>query len=419
MANKQCPFCGASLPEEASFCPRCAKSINQRQQQKPPRSVPARLLRALGVCCLTAIAVFAIWFRFSPKTYDGMGEITYTDSDGTYQLVSNVSMDRYSPMAEIFQDAGEGDSYRFPLRLYINHKDTGMDAGGMFFQKVDYSELEIQQPGQSPRPVTASRPLPTDDIPEAARISYIEFSRLSQGPIQLIWVLHMNNSDTIRIRSNLVITPVHTFQYDAGNADLSDSQALQALIDRLARETSRKDTVNITLPPITYEEPVTLHSRAFNLTGTQKENQRTTFTAGILIQASDETSGWISCLTDIDFIGSGGGTAISSSSQLRTQNCHFMNWETALLAYGEAWVNTIDCIFENNTTGLYYNVIGGIHDDTRFTGNTFRNNQTAVILEHVATDIRMDFGDCLFEGNQTDIDNRCNQSVNIQKAIFQ
>ena len=55
----------------------------------------------------------------------------------TYQLLSNVSSDRYYPMTEIHQDAGDQESYRFPLRLYVNHRDTGADAGGMFLQKVE------------------------------------------------------------------------------------------------------------------------------------------------------------------------------------------------------------------------------------------------------------------------------------------
>ncbi len=179
---------------------------------------------------------------------------------------------------------------------------------------MESAELEIRQPGQSPKPVTAAQPFSSDDIPGAALVSSIDFSRLSAGPLELVWVLHMDNSDTIRIRSNLVITPVRTYQYDAGNADLSDSQALQALIDRLAEETGRKDTVNIELPPVTYEEPITLHSRAFNLTGTQSGDQRTTFTAGILVEAPDEADDWISRITGIDFIGSGSGIAVSAST---------------------------------------------------------------------------------------------------------
>lgn len=30
--RRTCPYCGAELPEEASFCPFCARSVNQRQK---------------------------------------------------------------------------------------------------------------------------------------------------------------------------------------------------------------------------------------------------------------------------------------------------------------------------------------------------------------------------------------------------
>ena len=93
------------------------------------------------------------------------------------------------------------------------------------------------------------------------------------------------------------------------------------------------------------------------------------------MEAPDEADDWISRITGIDFIGSGSGIAVSASNRVRTQNCYFSNWKTALLAYGNAWINTMDCVFEDNETGLYYNVTGGLHDDNRFTGNTFRSNR--------------------------------------------
>ena len=34
--RRTCPYCGAELPEEASFCPFCARSVNQRQNVSPP-----------------------------------------------------------------------------------------------------------------------------------------------------------------------------------------------------------------------------------------------------------------------------------------------------------------------------------------------------------------------------------------------
>ena len=41
--RKSCPCCGASVHPLASFCPRCARSVNQRREIKPPWHMPRRL----------------------------------------------------------------------------------------------------------------------------------------------------------------------------------------------------------------------------------------------------------------------------------------------------------------------------------------------------------------------------------------
>ena len=419
MTEKKCPHCGAFLPEEAAFCPRCANVLNRRTLKKPPRHVPARLLRLLGFLCLAAALAAVLWLNLSPKTYEGTGEVTYADSDSSYQLISNVSTDRYYPMAEIPQIAGDQESYRFPLRLYINYRDTGADASGMFLQKVSSCELAIEQPETSRRPVTASQPVPADEFPGVAMVSYIDYSRDSVSPIELVWNLRMANEDTVRIRSTLTVTPTQTYYYNSENADLSDSQALQALIDQLARETRPEDVVKIQLPAVTYTEPLILSGRSFNLTGSRSGGQRTCFTAGIQMRAQKGNQNWISIFDGIDFIGGGSGVGLSTADRVRTENCRFSGWKTAILAYGDTWVNTVGCTFEDNETGLHYNAGGGFGSDTRFTGNTFRGNTTAVLLEKVSADLLMDFSDCLFERNGTDIDNRCDQPVSISQAVFQ
>lgn len=419
MKEKKCPHCGVSLPGEASFCPRCANILNHRILKMPPYPVPARLFRLLGLICLAAVLAVGLWFGFSPKTYEGTGTVTYTTANGSYQLVSNVSTDRYNPMSQIPQIAGDQASYRFPLRLYINYQDTGADASGMFLQKVASCELLIEQPDGSPRPVTASQPVPADEFPGVAMVSYIDYSRDSISPIELVWNLHMENGDTVRIRSSLTVTPTQTYYYDSENADLSDSKALQSFIDQLARETRPEDVVNIQLPAVTYTEPLILSGRSFNLTGSWSGGQRTCFTAGIQMRAQSGNQNWISFFNDIDFTGGGSGVGLSTADRVRTENCRFSGWKTAILAYGDTWVNTIDCTFQDNETGLHYNAGGGFGSDTRFTGNTFRNNTTAVLLERVSTDLMMDFSGCLFESNRTDIDNRCGQPVSISQAVFQ
>ena len=419
MKEKVCPHCGAPLPEEASFCPRCAGSINRRTVLKPPPYIPIPFLRVLILVGIGAAVLTALFIYFSPKKVDGTGYAVYTDADGTYQILSNVSTDRYYPMSLIPQDAGDAESYRFPLRLYINHQDTGADASGIFLQKVETCELLIEQPPDSSGPVTATEPLTALEYPGTALVSYINFNRRSSSPIWLIWSLHMKNGDSISVRSELSVTPIRTYEYSQENADLSTSKSLQELIDRLVKETNRKDIVNITLPAVTYDEPLVLYDRAFNLTGTQSGEKRTAFSSGIQIRAAQEGQDWICCFSGLDFPGDGNGVAISAANRVWTRECCFTDWNTALLAYGNAWINTTDCLFERNRIGLHYNVSGGGGSDPRFTGNTFRENATAVLLEQVAADLRMDFTDCLFEGNDTDIDNRCRQPVDISQAIFQ
>lgn len=90
-----------------------------------------------------------------------------------------------------------------------------------------------------------------------------------------------------------------------------------------------------------------------------------------------------------------------------------------MLAYGDTWVSAQDCRFENNTTGFHFNAVSGTVTYYTYTGNEFLNNGTAVLLESVPGGSTLFFDDSLFDSNGTDRDNRCGQSVDISKAIFQ
>ena len=418
--EKTCPYCGTALPEHAVFCPYCARSINRRIRKKAPRHISFRFLRTILISFLVLAAITGIYLAAAPKTYDGMGELTYTDSDGTYQILTNVSSNPFYPMAEIPQDAGEREQYHFPLRLYINHKDSGTDASGIFLQKVEKAALQAVPPGDAKSQVQVSGPISQkNSFPGTALISYVNFNKECASPTQLIWTLTMENGDTLRLRTNLVITPIHTHHYNSKNADLSDSAALQALIDRLAKESDSKDAINITLPAVTYTEPVVLWGRSFHLIGSEENGKQTTFTAGVQLRPAVPYQGWISQFTGIHFAGDGTGVGLSAANRVWIQNCRFSNWNTAVLNDGDAWVNAFDCIFEGNETGLYINSTSSNSSDTRFTGNTFHHNQTAVVLESIPTRAEMNFDDCVFEDNGIDIDNRCQQAPGISHAVFQ
>lgn len=72
----------------------------------------------------------------------------------------------------------------------------------------------------------------------------------------------------------------------------------------------------------------------------------------------------------------------------------------------------------DNQVGLHFNSTGQSVSDTRFHDNRFESNGTAVLLENVPTDITMDFAGTSFTGNGTDINNRCDQPLDVSQAVF-
>ena len=55
--SKQCKSCGTDLPEDASFCPRCAQSQIERREVKPPRLWRKKALITAGCALVLAAAV--------------------------------------------------------------------------------------------------------------------------------------------------------------------------------------------------------------------------------------------------------------------------------------------------------------------------------------------------------------------------
>lgn len=120
-----------------------------------------------------------------------MGELTYSDSDGSYQLLLNYTSDRYTPLAKLETSAGGEESYRFPCWLYVNSRDTGEDAGDEFLQKVKDVKVSVEQPEGSESPVLCSEPQPYDLNVEAALGSLIDFTRESPASSRILWTITM------------------------------------------------------------------------------------------------------------------------------------------------------------------------------------------------------------------------------------
>ena len=77
------------------------------------------------------------------------------------------------------------------------------------------------------------------------------------------------------------------------------------------------------------------------------------------------------------------------------------------------------CTFTDNETAFHFNSANSSASHSMYNNNTFRNNGTAVLLENVPTDLTLNFENSVFTGNRTDIDNRCDQPLDLSQAIFE
>lgn len=414
---KICPHCGAPLPEGASFCHNCARTVNRRSEVKPPWHMPRRALySALIVVLVLALAVGG-WLYTRPKVYDnGTAEVIYTDQDGTYQILAGFSTDRFEPVYEDIAECEEGKEYRMPSRLYINHQESGANAKEVFMKKAEAVTVEIIQAEDSPIPWRWSEPEARDFAPDAAMISLLDFTAQS-GPMELIWAIHMENGDTIRLHQKVELIPIPTYRYYPEDVPMETVEELQALVDKIGAEVEEEAIVYIHLPPVTYAGGLTIEHRSINLIGSTGETgQRTTFTDTVWLSF---TLGPIVYFNDIDFVGNQDSIGISASSRLHLTGCRLSGWKTGLLGYGYTWVNADECVFEDNLVGFHFNSTGGYVSDRSYLDNVFRNNGTAVLLERVPTDTELIFRGTRFSGNGTDIDNRCNQALDISEAVFE
>ena len=423
--RRTCPYCGAELPEEASFCPYCARTVNERQELSPPalswRRALRRALPILAVLLLLAAAGTGWYLSTRPQVYDdgGTGEVIYTDEDGTYQILLGWRNTPYEPAPVITQTAEQDEEYTFPVCLFIHHKDTGANAGGIFLRKVASVTAEFDTPDDPSGYIAYDPPAYDDYAPDAALTSFTHFLG-RENSAQGTWTITMDNGDVILLHQTLNVDLIETVDIYPEDVPMDTTEDLQVLVDSIGDRVGEYDVVNIHLPAVTYEGTLSITERPVNLYGNTDGEGRTTFTG--TVQVNPGGVNWITYLYDIDFAGSGDGMALTTARRTWTIGCRFTGWQTAILSHGSGYPGGIaytNCFFEGNDMAVHYNTnqvsfFNGVSPD-----NTFLHNGTAILIEGEPTEDILELSGCRFVGNGTDFETPCSQLLDHPHPTYQ
>ena len=232
----------------------------------------------------------------------------------------------------IYQQGVPGKQHRWPSRWYVNDAATGQDAWAEFEPLVEQVAVEVVQDETAEAPLTATVPSHDDYSPDAAMVSYLDFTGGSGEP-QVVWTVQMANGDLIRVRQNLHITPILTHEYHWEDYPMDTLEELQDLMDHIAAQVSPSDKVLLYLPPVTYEGDLELPGRSFELHGSTGGAGRTTLTGSVTMLETGRYN-WISCFYDMDFVGNGSDTGITASQKAWAVGCSFTGYQTGLLTRG-------------------------------------------------------------------------------------
>lgn len=414
-----CKYCGATLPEEATFCPAC----NQSQIEKKSVPVPKPRKKWLPVLCLVLLLVIgasaALLLRPEPPTAqsqtldairankEGVGSATYDvgydhyvvslSSDGSGLANQNISIRSYG-----------GNNAQLSCRLIVSK--NGEDGNQAFLDRLDAVTVEvIDVVGE---PMTVTQPERMEDFPEAALVSMVTTNGACES-CTLQWTCQMADGALVIIRQNLTTEVIERFRYFADEYPMHTDEELDALMAQILEETPENALVQLFLPAVTYEKPHTFPDRCYQILGAIEGEGITTFLDTVTF--SSEKPEYV----DIqNAVLQGGGTGIAVQSNVTTglMFCTLQGWETAVDISGGGSLYMEDCVISDNQVGLRWNSEELYEFRGDYKRNVFENNGIAIQLLQLPGTTGLSFRTCTFAGNGTDIQNDTSCPINLEGA---
>ena len=411
---KKCRNCGADLPEGASFCPHCAQSQIERQEVKPPRLWRKKALIA-ALCALVLVtAALAVFLPHRPKTYEGGASVTYTDQDGTYELLVGTFLNNIEdkqPEEKRTLSLSVDETSYLPAMLGVYRNGTPVDPEA-FLAKVERCTLEAF-PNENGA-LDIAEPRYNEMFSAAVLETDVVFTGAS-GANELVWTLTMKNGDTIRLKHTFEVLPLVHAAFTAEDTPLNTIEDLKALLDRIDGEVPADTVVDIYLPPVTYTGDLHISSRAVNLYGCCDGSGRTVIEGSLTVSTHvpDKV-----VLHDLDFVGNG-GNGLTATASTMIENCSFTGYDIGAAVENGGMIGVEACTFRNNKIGFSYDTLRYSFSKDGFPDCRIEGNDVGIQFVNLPGAMPLDFFGTVFSGNGTDIDNPIQNPIDLSNAIFE
>lgn len=407
--DRRCPYCAKLLHEHASFCPYCAHGLNRRQRLEPPRYMGGQLRRAakiLGLVTLVAAVLLGLVKMVQPKTYTGQGSLTYTDRDGTYELVLGDAGSRYEPTAVYTVHTPLGEEYRRNTNLFINEKNTGSDVTELFIHnKIMSQQVEVVPDEPTDHGVTLEEPFLVNVTGLGIAFqSNIRWTG-SSPDVTIRWTLQMKNGDTLCLEQRQMVEPLELRQYTAEDLPMENLEQLQQSINQLTKELPPDVVVEVCLPPVEYVGTLNLSGPSIRLYGSRNGDQCTTIRGGIRVEGRGYNANRVG---DIDFRGPGVGLQVTAP--VKVSGCSFQGYGTAMAVWGSDWVELYNCLLTDNTVGLSLAAEMGKNTVEKC---RFAANGTGILLPTGNPAALVEVRNCVLEQNSVNVDNQGGFALNL------
>ena len=413
---KKCIHCGAELPEEASFCPQCAKSQMEPAVQEPPRIWRKKSAMIGAVCAVVLVliaAVATVFYLTRPKLYEGTAALDY---QGYHMvLVCDGGPEPREPQQETVKVIPPNSRYGIPAQLIVYRSRDMQNAAAEFMEQVERISVHAV-PREGGAEMEANQPVPGDGpFSNAAAVSDIFFDSLC-GTNDVYWNILMKNGDTLFMYQTLSISQMPTVSYYADTTPMNTIEELEALMADIEANTDPNTIISLYLPPVTYEGGLSMKDRTYSLYGTTDGNRITTFTGPITV---DTEAPVFAELDTICIQGHGAGTGVMGSGSVVLTSCQIRNWEVGTLATDGTFIAVHGCTYTGNRVGMQVNSEHGHLLSNELDGSVFEDNGTAIHLIRVNSDYAPVFNDCRFARNEIDIQNDAGAPIDNSNAIFE